>query len=157
MSDKNYQVFIQRFTQYFQQEIKCEDSDLTLQTIITLMNKCGLKDFLDHTGPPKNLRLGQPTGAGRPHVNVVQNDSPQSNFSASPNEMRSCMSQPTETKRKNWSGYHLFMRERKQEYQETGGPKPNYNDEWKALGLVGQAQWKEKAITIKTELESEHI
>lgn len=131
-----YQIFIQRFTQYFQQEIKCEDSEMTLQTIITLMNKCGLKEALDPSSVSAMVVHKPKTEQSPPSATSVASN-------PSPVEITKG---PTSIK-KSINGYQIFMREKKAEYEQNGkiGPKPHFNDEWKSLTLVEQAIYKERA------------
>jgi len=148
----NYQIFVQRFTQYFQQEIKCEDSETTLQTIITLMDKCGLKDLLDSPKVSINPRHVNTNAHQHYHQNSPGNSSGHSLATDIPTDMRSCVSQG-ETKKKSMTNYFLFLKEKKEEWEMAGkpDPKPDFRKIWKSLRPTEQALYKERVQALNSQ------
>ena len=141
-----YNVFIQRFSEQFHKEIDCTDNEATLQIIITLMNKCGLRELLD---PPTATTIATSilsrTPNSSPHTHI---SSPgiRSGTGASAVDGLDVPS----TKRSN--GYHIWQRERRQRWIAEGklDPAPNYGSEWRLLPNSTREDYKAYAKNLRS-------
>ena len=129
-----YQSFIQRFGELFRQEIECNDQEATIQVIVTLMNKCGIKELLDKVPieEPRNNKIELPPKPAKKRNPVVHE---------SPNSADSSLSN------KKINGYNLFVREtmtesKRQKHKKT---MTDVAQEWKALPKSEQNEYKDRA------------
>ena len=139
-----YNVFIQRFSEQFHKEIDCADNEATLQIIITLMNKCGLRELLD---PPTAIATSilSRTPNSSPHTHV-SSPGMRSGIGASAVDGLDVPS----TKRSN--GYHIWQRERRQRWIAEGklDPAPNYGSEWRLLPSSTREDYKAYAKNLRS-------
>ena len=146
-----YNVFIQRFSEQFHKEIDCADNEATLQIIITLMNKCGLRELLDP--PTITTSILSRTPNSSPHTHV-SSPGMRSGIGAGAGAGASAgavdgLDVPS-TKRSN--GYHIWQRERRQRWIAEGklDPAPNYGSEWRLLPNSTREDYKAYAKNLRS-------
>lgn len=137
----NYKNYIQRFSEQFRQEIESDDNqEHTLQNIISLMNKCGLKELLDppliqqtKTTNTNTAQVSRPITRARiikktdlPGIEIVDKVTPNSTSSAS----------------RVKTGYNLFV----SEMMKEGYTNMTYiGSEWKSLSVDDKIEYNERA------------
>jgi hypothetical protein len=133
-----YQNFQQRFKQLFKQEIECDDQDSTVETIITLMDKCGLQELLDRV-PIENPSAG---GKGEKSSKANTCKIPtKKGKEDSPNSTDSSQSG------KKINGYHLFIKEvmAAAKSQNNAMSLGEAAKEWRELSKSDKEDYKERA------------
>ena len=116
---------VQRFSTQFHNEIDCEDKEETIRNIITLINKCGLKELLGETVQEDQ----KPTVSNK-------KQSGKKSLNNSPNSSNSTRS----TKKIN--GYNLFIKEKllgsKESLADAAGM-------WRDLSDSEKMEYRERA------------
>ena len=132
-----YKGFIQRVSELFRQEVECEDSEQTLNNIINILNKCGLKEVFHSipvapsAGSVENEKKKNNSRKIEPKVEDKQN-TPNSNSSNGTN----CK-----------TGYNLFIKEASSSAKQEGtivGFK-ELAAEWKILSQSEKNEYNRRA------------
>lgn len=154
---KKYNIFIQRFTEQFHKEIDCPDNEATLQTLITLMNKCGLRELLDQSTVTVNSTMVHRSSPHQsPHnlTSMIQCNTPATIMQFQGGQTSStlidtCTNNST-GKRSN--GFILWQRERKMHWINEGrqGSSPNYHGEWKMVPESVKEEYRAQARAMRS-------